>query len=716
MEESKSPKQKKAEKSASSKRQKSSSQSQTKKNTKHRIHQKMNAAKIEKTISNRILLLTLIIVSLFGGLWLRLVDIQAIHHTSYLQKQDDYTSIKQYTMAPRGQIYDVKGRVLAQTAPSHNIVYIMPNNVDDEDCLIHADRIGEVFHLTTDDFSLYELKDAYLKYTTLLDPTDPAWQGYDLLSEEELLSYQNGTMNASTFRQTQLRNLEIDKINEANERKLIACAVYGRMMQNTSSGQASVISEDVDDEDASYLIEHKIEFPGFDIDFNGWKREYPYGESLRDILGSVSTSTEGLPENMVEHYLAKGYPYNAQVGKSGLEYQYDDILAGTAEIAKITYDSNGLAKKEILQPAVKGKDIYLSIDIDLQQTLDQTLKTTLSRYGGSANRQNFYSLFMCMENPQTGDVIAISGYQMDPYTRQLSYFASGNYTNLVNPGSCVKGVSVYMGQSEGVLEEGEVIYDYRLNVGGRELGSFRDHGAVTDVSALSVSSNVYMFHIAMRLAGFDYEPGKTFEVADVEKTIEKMRHYYSLFGLGNVTGIDVPGEVSVYSAAKNDAGMILNYVIGQLDTYTPLQMMQYAGVIASNGKMYQPHFYQYAKEVNSDQIFDLKEDFLKSVLPQENASHLSRVQEGFAACVVDGNCGTPLQEMSHHMAAKTGTAEVGDWTTANLIGYGPVENPTVAYACSAPTSSVNSQNVSGNICTTDVVGPVLNKYFELYPQ
>ncbi|MDE5758051.1 MAG: penicillin-binding protein 2, partial [Allobaculum sp.] len=347
---------------------------------------------------------------------------------------------------------------------------------------------------------------------------------------------------------------------------------------------------------------------------------------------------------------------------------------------------------------------------------DQTLKTTLSRYGGTANRQNFYSLFMCMENPHTGDVLAISGYQMNPTTRQLSYFASGNYTNLVNPGSCVKGVSVYMGQSEGVLEEGEVIYDARLNVGGRELGSFHDHGPVSDVSALSVSSNVYMFHIAMRLAGFDYAPGKAFEVEDVEGTIEKMRQYYSLFGLGNVTGIDVPGEVSVYSAGKNDEGMILNYVIGQLDTYTPLQMMQYAGVIGSNGKMYQPHFYQYAKEVNSNEIFDVQENFLKSVLPEENASHLSRVQEGFAACVVDGNCGTPLQKMSHNMAAKTGTAEVGEWTTANLIGYGPVENPTIAYACSAPTSSVNSQNVSGNICTTDVVGPVLDKYFELYPQ
>ncbi len=94
------------------------------------------------------------------------------------------------------------------------------------------------------------------------------------------------------------------------------------------------------------------------------EREYPYGESLSDILGSVTTSTQGLPSELSTYYLARDYQLNASVGKSGLEYQYNDLLAGTPEIAKITYDSKGLAQKDVIQQTKKGYDLYLSIDID----------------------------------------------------------------------------------------------------------------------------------------------------------------------------------------------------------------------------------------------------------------------------------------------------------------------------------------------------------------
>nr|WP_290458777.1 hypothetical protein [Dubosiella newyorkensis] len=191
-------------------------------------------------------------------------------------------------------------------------------------------------------------------------------------------------------------------------------------------------------------MEHKTEFPGFDVDFGGWKREYPYGETLSDVLGTVSTNTEGLPAESKDYYLAKGYQLNAPVGKSGLEYQYNDLLSGTNEINKITYDSNGLAVKEMIQSGRKGNDIVISIDIDLQQVMDDTVRSTLEKNAGTRNRENFSSLFMCMENPNDGSLLALSGYQMDLETRKMTYFASGNYVSLVNPGSAIKGATVYM--------------------------------------------------------------------------------------------------------------------------------------------------------------------------------------------------------------------------------------------------------------------------------
>lgn len=681
-----------------------------------KVRKRKRRSRIERIVSNRILILSAVIIGLFGILLVRLVALQAFEHTAYAEKADDYSSIRQYTSAPRGQIYDRNGNVLARTVVSHNIVYTAPNNMSYTDALVYADRIGEVFGLSLDDFSASEMKDAYLRYASLLDEEDPAYNGYDLLSEEETEKMKKGKYTSSELNAVLRNRVNQEVLDGADTRLLKTAAIYNRMAANASTGQASVIAADVSDDDVAYLVEHRTEFPGFDIDFGGWKREYPYGESLRDVIGTVSTATEGLPAESAEYYLSKGYQYNAQVGKSGLEYQYNDILTGTDEIAKITYDSNGIARKTVLQPVRKGNDIYLSIDIELQQTMDETVKTVLSEYGGSKNRENFYSLFMGMMDPRNGDVLALSGYQMDPQTRQLTYFASGNYTTLVNPGSCVKGATVYMGQSEGLVQEGEVINDAVMTIGNEQRGSFEDHGPVNDVEALSVSSNVYMFNIAIRLGGDEYVPGKELEISDVQGSLNKMRQYYSMFGLGNVTGLDVPNEVSSYMGSSESPAMLLNYSIGQFDMYSPLQMLQYAAVIAEDGKMYQPRFYMYSKEVNGDEIFDLNESKLKNTLPEENASHLDRVQEGFRACVADENCYTALLDQPYEIAAKTGTAEVEEWTTANLIGYGPYENPSMAFACSAPTSSVNTQYVSNNICGEKVVGPVLSKYFELYPQ
>lgn len=691
-----------------------------KKVKKHTFRFSNQAIDVDKSVSKRIIAFAVLIGAVFLIVFCRLVYLQVFSYDDYVEKKDDYTSILQYTSAPRGQIYDCKGRVLAKTVVSHNIVFTSPNNMTTEDYLIYANRIASVFDINLDDFSLQTKKEAYIAWKNLLDPNDEEYAGNNFLTEKERAAYVNGVWGANAESKKYsilMSRISEDDLKEMSDEELKTYIIYSRMIANLSTGQESVILEDVSDEDVAYLVEHKTEFPGFDVDFGGWKREYPYGETLSDVLGRVSTSTEGLPAESKDHYLSKGYQLNAPVGVSGLEYQYNDILAGTEEISKITYDSNGLAIKEIVQSARKGNDIVISIDIDLQQTMDDTVKNVLQANAGTRNRENFKSLFMCMMDPNNGSLLALSGYQIDLETRQMTYFASGNYVSLVNPGSCIKGATVYMGLSEGVVSPGETIMDAVMNINGEEFGSFEDHGPVNDVSALEVSSNVYMFHIAIRLGGDTYKEGQPLNIADVQGTFNTMRRYYSMFGLGNKTGLDIPGEIPGYMGVVTSPGLLLNYSIGQLDMYTPVQLLQYASVIATDGKMYAPHFLEYAKEVGGDEIFDVYGTHLESELPEQNEQYLKRVQEGFRACVTSGNCGNALQDMEEPMAAKTGTAEVESiWTTANLVGFGPYDDPQVAFACVSPTSSVNNESVSDNICGSAVVGPVLNKYFELYPE
>ncbi len=674
---------------------------------------------IDRVISKRIRVLSLIIAVVFVTIFIRLIYLQVFSYHDYVQKKDDYTSIYQYTSAPRGNILDCKGRVLAKTVVSHNIVFTSPNNMSTEDYLIYANRIAKVFDVPLSDFSEQAKKEAYIAWKNTLDADDPEYAANHLLTEKERTAYSSGIWgNERESRRYALLISRIgeDELKEMSDEEMVTYILYSRMISNLSTGQESVILEDIPDDDVAYLMEHKTEFPGFDVDFGGWKREYPYGETLSDVLGTVSTNTEGLPAESKDYYLAKGYQLNAPVGKSGLEYQYNDLLSGTNEINKITYDSNGLAVKEMIQSGRKGNDIVISIDIDLQQVIDDTVRSTLEKNAGTRNRENFSSLFMCMENPNDGSLLALSGYQMDLETRKMTYFASGNYVSLVNPGSAIKGATVYMGLSEHVVSPGEVILDEVMNLNGEEFGSFENHGPVNDIQALEVSSNVYMFHIAIRLGGGTYVPGKMPAFSDLQGTFNKMRNYYSLFGLGNKTNLDIPGEVQGYMGVASSPGILLNYSIGQLDMYTPVQLLSYVSTIATSGSLYQPHFLEYAKEVGGDEVLDAFGKKLISTLPEQNEEYLNRVREGFRACVTSGNCGDPLKDMEIPMAAKTGTAEVNEWTTANLVGFGPYDDPKVSFACMSPTSSVNSQSVAPNICTTEVVGPVLKTYFELYPE
>ena len=80
----------------------------------------------------------------------------------------------------------------------------------------------------------------------------------------------------------------------------------------------------------------------------------------------------------------------------------------SAKNLSITYDSNGLAHKEVTRSAQKGYDLYLTIDIDLQESLDETLSSVLKEHGGTEGRDEFKSLFTCMMDPNSGDVLAMS--------------------------------------------------------------------------------------------------------------------------------------------------------------------------------------------------------------------------------------------------------------------------------------------------------------------
>ena len=685
-------------------------------NMKHSSDQLNQSMDFSGEVSKRLIIFAVIIGLLFSAVFVRLFQIQVLQHEEYTIKMENYNTTTQASSTPRGQIYYRNGKVIAATVVSHNIIYTQPEEITTAQRWELAQKFASAFDVDKNELSKNQRKDLYIFKHTLLDSSDPSYACNDLLTQEELNSYRNGSWgDDKESRRTEIlyERITDDMLEEElSDEEEAGYVVYARMISGTS-GQSKTILEDVDDDTVAYLVEHKSSFPGFDIDLGSWKREYPYGDTLRDVLGNVTTSTQGVPAELADYYQALGYPLNARVGSSGLEYQYEGLLSGTQKVSSVEYDEEGNAVIKEETSGKKGYDVYLTIDIELQQELDKVVKETLESAADNQYRQNFTTLFVCLMNPKTGEIYAMSGYQRDKKTNKVTPFASGNYLSYTNPGSIVKGATLYMGLNEGVVKPGEVINDAPMYISGTPVkASYKNYGPVDDVKALQVSSNVYMFHIAIRLAGSTYVPYQSLGISDPSSTFSLMRSYYSMFGLGNVTGLDVPNEVGGYVGYSTEAGKLLDFAIGQYDMYTPIQILQYVSTIANDGTTVKPHLFSYATEVNSTNVVTSYQNQVVSTL-SGNLDYLDRVQQGFRACVSSGYCGDAANSLEEDIAGKTGTAEVGDSTSTAFIGYGPYEDPSMAFACVAPTSSDTGSNLQSNVCTTEVMGPVLEKYFSI---
>lgn len=667
-----------------------------------------------KIVNKRLTILMIVIVLLFAGISVRLMDVQIRQKDAYTTKLAAASLKKQVTPTPRGQMVDRKGVAVATTVSAMNIIYNAPSNVTAEEQWELAQKFAQQFQVTSDSLTTRDLKDAYI--TLHKGENGRNDQANHLFSEEEL----------SSLKDDALYKLKLERITkemldaELDEATRNAWVVYSAMEVHSESSHARVILENVDSDKVAYLTEHKEEYRGFDVDFSSWRREYPFESTLRDVLGQITTNKQGLPSELQLYYQAKGYEMNARVGRSGLEQQYEDLLSGTSKVSTVKYDENGNPIFTEINAGKKGYDVQLTIDVALQQKVDDILKSYLQANGRKGNRPDFSKLFFSLMNPKTGEIYAMSGMLLQEDGTMIPY-ASGNYIDDFTPGSVVKGATVYMGLNEGVVTPSEQIYDTPMKIQGTATKqSYNGQiGLANAVRALELSSNVYMFNVAIRLAGATYVENQPLGI-DAETaaaTFKLMTNYYASFGLGTLTGLDVPNEKLGFTGTNQSAGLLLDYSIGQYNNYTPIQLLQYVSTIANDGVKVQPRLVSGAYGVNSDYLVFTNEVKVQSTI-YGNTDYLDTVQDGFHACVTSKNCGGKLQALSYDAAAKTGTAEVTvlteDGTTrsstnASMVGYAPFDNPEVAFVCAAPTSS-NTDNLQSNSCY-ELVPQVLEAYY-----
>lgn len=668
-----------------------------------------------KVINQRARILILAVFACFLAIAARLVQIQYFSQEEYVAKLEAFTQKNQISSPPRGNMIDRNGKVLVSSKEIVNITYYPQKDLGSysEKKWQLAYKFALQFDIQSDAITERDWKDFYI-----LVSDD---KGRSLLSEEQLNLGDSEQYSLKISKITPEMISDLRKIEQSeqqkekgylsNEQKYIAWPVMFKMEQATLIS-SSIIVENASEENTAYLIEHKEEFVGFDISTDS-QRVYPYGSVLRDVFGRVSTT--GLEEGSKNYYLANGYALNDRFGTSGLEKQYEDYLRGTSTIKQITYDEDtGSPIFTTIQEGKKGYDLQLTIDIDLQQKIDAILQKYLTQARSNPYRKDFKQAFFVMMNPQNGEILAMSGQQIQDDGSFIP-FASGNYLQSFLPGSTVKPSVLYMGLNEGAVKPNEIILDAPMYFkGGLVKGSYSNKGLINDIEAIRQSSNVYMFHIAIRLGGGYYTPYGALYLPELENAYEIYRKYFSMFGLGTQTQLDVPFEESGYPGSDDTSGHLLDYSIGQYESYTPIQLLQYVSTLGSGVKV-KPHFMKQIYEINDDETIIAQ--FGTQVLDtlNGNVEYMDRVKEGMRQCIKSGACGAGFASLDKDIAAKSGTAEVGSVSddTANslMIGFAPSENPTIAFTCVAPTASTG--RLESNVCMA-IAYEALSEYYKTY--
>ncbi|MGO2986754.1 MAG: peptidoglycan D,D-transpeptidase FtsI family protein [Staphylococcus saprophyticus] len=675
-----------------------------------RLKEKSNDEKIRNTMNKRISFIFGIIVFIFAIIVLRLGYLQIAQGSHYKQLIKNSENLTVNEAVPRGRILDRNGKVLVDNASKKAITYARGRKTSQSEVLKTAEKLSKLIKMDTDKITDRDKQDYWIQ----LHPN----KAKSLMKNEQVL-LDDGNITQDEYDDALYKKVGKNQINSLNDKDLQILAIYREMMSGSALDPQTIKNEDVSDEEYAAVSQKLSDMPGVNTTMD-WDRKYPYGDTLRGIFGDVSTTKEGIPKELTEQYLAKGYSRNDRVGKSYLEYQYDDILKGKKKEMKYTTDKSGeVIDSKVINPGSRGDDLVLSIDIDLQKKTEEYLEKQISKLR-SEGAKDMDNALIVVQNPNNGDILAMAGKQIDK-NGDLTDYDIGTFTSQYAVGSSVKGGTLLAGYQNNAIKVGEEMIDEPLKFAGglTKHSYFNQDGKVRidDKEALMHSSNVYMFKTALKLAGSPYTPNMSLPT-DITSAGQKLRKGLNQVGLGVKTGIDLPNETNGQIEPLTDnPGNYLDLAIGQYDTYTPMQLSQYVSTIGNNGYRVQPHVgLEIRKATNKETLGPVKEKVKGQVLNKVNntQNEVNEVQEGFKMAFneKDGTGYQSFKDTEVPSAGKTGTAEVfqdGEpRVNSTYIGYAPIKNPQLAFSIVYTNQPVPEPWLNGG----DLGRDVINYYFK----
>lgn len=674
---------------------------------------KCNDKHLDEIMNRRFGLIIVLLISIYLVIGCRLFNLQILKNSEYNDKLAMATEKTiESTSAPRGRIYDRNHKLLVDNEGIKTIYYKKQNGITTKEEIELAYEVSNNIDIDYSKIDDNKLKDFYYK--------SHYKECRKKITDEEWDLYNKRKLNDKDIDKLIYERLD-DEISEYTDSDKKAAYIYYLMNKGYSYAEKVIKNSDVTDAEYAYISENIDNLKGFNTKLD-WERVYLYGDTFKSILGNVSSNTQGIPSELSEEYLKRGYTLDDRVGISYLEYQYEDYLRGTKAKYRLLSDNS----YELVSEGKRGNDIVLTIDIELQKYLEEVLSNEVLNAKGEPGTQYYNRSFAIVSDPNTGEILAMAGKQAvlkDGYYQIVDY-TPGIVTLPVTPGSVVKGASMMVGYKYGAIDIGTVLNDECIKIKDTPLKcSWQTMGPIDDVYALQNSSNVYQYKIAIKVGNGSYEYNQG--LALDESAFDKYREMYAEFGLGEKTGIDLPVESLGFMGKSRLPGHLLDFSIGQYDTYTPIQLSQYINTIANNGVRLKPYLLKevYKPSDSGDTFGSLiyKANVTELGKLSVEKKYIDRVREGFSAVVTRG-LGYGYMGNYTNSAGKTGTSQSfidtdGDGKvdtetiTSSFVGYSPSDNPKMSIVVVSPDISVPDSTTYG--VTRNISAQVVNKYFEL---
>ncbi len=434
-------------------------------------------------------------------------------------------------------------------------------------------------------------------------------------------------------------------------------------------------AEDLEISFISYIKELPVVGADFTVTTT---RCYAYPGYASHILGNTGAITA---ENWAD-YKEKGYDMDDVVGLSGCEYAFEDYLRGQDGVRVVIEDEDGhILESYIEKEPVAGKDVYLTVDIDLQIAAEDGLKKTIDRMTVSDAGA------ITAVDPTNGEVLVLASYpsfDLSTYRENYDDLARDPANPLYNralDGLYAPGSTFKIGMAAAGISHGTVKATTCLNCSGRYTyySDYRpkcwiypgQHGDIDSRDALKVSCNCYFYELG-RLMGIDV-----------------MNEYCTAYGLGRLTGIELGEKKGIlagpaYREANGlegwRAGNTISAAIGQSDnTFTPIQISVYVATVLNGGSRYQAHLLKEVREYGSETALYAPEPVILSQAPL-TAEATDAAKEGMRRMVAsNATISGYMKDVPVTVGGKTGTAELGGSTEENglFVCAAPYNDPDI---------------------------------------